>query len=115
MDQLVKLAYAMKKKSFDTGSTIIQQGERMDHLWIVKSGLVKLSRKLVIQPYSIDQRGMRNRVSIGNGKPKQSIVVDIADIGATDAIGLIESMEESVIKSQRDAVAVAMTEMFFVP
>lgn len=119
MDQLVKLAYAMKKKSFEKGSHIIIQGERMEHLWLIKSGSVRISHK-VVPPNSIKlKKVVHSELSHGSGgsrkQPKQPITVDIADLGPKDCFGLIESMEESVKKSQRDACCNAATEMFFVP
>ena len=43
--------------------------------------------------------------------------MDVADLFERDCIGLIESMEESTTtkKSERDAIAMCTTEMFFVP
>jgi len=115
MDQLVKLAYAMKKKSFEKGSVIVQQGERMENLWIIQEGRVRISHN-VIPPSSIDtiQQGIRNG---GRKQPKEPITVDIANLGANDAIGLVESIEESITlkKSNRNAIAMVATEVFFVP
>ena len=112
MDQLVKLAYAMKKKSFEKGSVIIQQGERMENLWLIQEGRVRISHN-VIPPSSIDtiQRGG------GRNQPKEPITVDVANLGANDAIGLVESIEESITlkKSNRNAIAMVATEVFFVP
>ena len=115
MDQLVKLAYAMKKKSFEKGGVIVQQGERMENLWIIKEGRVRISHN-VIPPSSIDsiQQGIRSGV---RKQPKEPITVDIANLGANDAIGLVESIEESITlkKSNRNAIALVATEVFFVP
>ena len=115
MDQLVKLAYATKKKSFEKGSHIIIQGERMEHLWLIKNGSVRISHK-VVPPISIKlKKVVHSELSRSRKQPKQPITVDIADLGPTDAIGLVESLEESVKKSQRDACCNAATDMFFVP
>jgi len=115
MDQLVKLAYAMKKKSFEKGSVIVQQGDRMENLWIIQEGRVRISHN-VIPPSSIDtiQQGIRNG---GRKQPKEPITVDVANLGANDAIGLVESIEESITlkKSNRNAIAMVATEVFFVP
>ena len=114
MDQLVKLAYSMKKKCFDKGCIIVEQGERMDQLWIIKQGLVRVSHR-VIPANSIDdiQRGIRSGRK--ERKSNEPVTVDIADLGATDAIGLVESIEESVKKSHREVTALSKTEIFFVP
>lgn len=115
MDQLVKLAYAMKKKSFEKGSVIVQQGERMENLWIIQEGRVRISHN-VIPPSSINtiQQGIRNG---SRRQSKEPITVDIANLGAHDAIGLVESIEESISlkKSNRNAIALVATEVFFVP
>ena len=106
MDMLVKLAYAMKKKVFDTGSVIIQQGDRIEHLWIIADGKVRISHN-VIPPSSIDTlRSGGSNVRGRNRQPKQPITVDVADLFERDCIGLIESMEESTTtkKSERDAI-----------
>mmetsp|Transcript_1722 Transcript_1722/g.2680 ORF Transcript_1722/g.2680 Transcript_1722/m.2680 type:complete len:192 (-) Transcript_1722:150-725(-) len=104
MYQLVKIAYKMKKRSFDKGSVIIQQGERMEHLWIIKSGTVR-----------IVQKGIRNDVNARNGRKnsKEPVSVDIADLGAKDMIGLIECIDESAKKSQREAIVLTTSELFF--
>jgi len=106
IDCLVKVAYVMQKRCFEKGSTIIQQGERMEHLWIINDGTVR-----------IIQKGIRNDVKSKNGRKqsKQLLSVDIADLGAKDLIGLIECVDESVKKSQREAVALTTSEVFFVP
>ena len=99
------MAYVMKKRCLEKGSTIIQQGERMEHLWIIKGGKVR-----------IIQKGIRNDANRnGRKQSKQPISVDIADLEQLDVIGLIECMDESVKKSQREAVALVAAELFFVP
>ena len=110
MDQLVKLAYAMKKKSFEKGSVIVQQGERMENLWIIQEGRVRISHN-VIPPSSIDT------IQRGRKQPKEPITVDVANLGAHDAIGLVESIDESISlkKSNRNAIALVAAEVFFVP
>lgn len=118
MDQLVKLAYAMKKKQFSKGSAIVQQGERLENLWIIRDGVVRISHKVTpsndirsIGKSMDDSLNSRNR----RGNAQQALCVDIADLGANDVIGLIESLDASIKKSQREVVALCTTEMFFLP
>ena len=92
----------MKKRCFERGSTVFAQGERIDHLYIIKHGCVRISHK-----------GIRNDAK-RNG-PKQPISVEIANLGARDVIGLIECMDESLKKSPREAVSSTAVELFFVP
>ncbi|KAL9183122.1 hypothetical protein ACHAXT_004909 [Thalassiosira profunda] len=109
MDQLVKFAYAMKKKTFDRGSTVIEQGERMEHLWIIQSGGVRISHRVVPPSSGMDAlRGGRKQL-------REPITVEIAHLGPRDMIGLVESADEGAKKSQREAVALTAVETFFLP
>jgi len=116
MDQIVKVAYAMKKKQFDKGSTIIQQGDRLEYLWIIREGAVRVSHRV---PPPNDFRGRDVLFSSSGkfnlGKEQQGISVEIANLGTNDVIGLIESLEPTARKSTREVVASCNTEMFFLP
>lgn len=102
MDKLVKLAYMMKKKYFEKGATIVPQGERMEHFFIINNGKVRIVIK-----------GVRN----GRKKEQAAVTVDIADLRQRDVIGLIEvfNSSSSSSKSPREAVALTETEVFYVP
>ena len=55
MDRLVELACAMKKKSFEGGDKIVRQGERVDHVWMIKNGIVRILHNM-LPPTRIEAR-----------------------------------------------------------
>ncbi len=116
MDQIVKVAYAMKKKQFEKGSTVIQQGDRVDCLWIIRDGVVRVSHR-VPSPYDLRGRDILFNQSgkLKDGKDQSESSIEIANLGRNDVIGLIESLEPAVRKSTREVVALCDTEMFFLP
>jgi CRP-like cAMP-binding protein len=114
MDQLVKMAYAMKKKQFDPGAEVVKQGERVEYCWLIKEGAVRISHR-VNATKGRKTRGHSSYVDVRDGAPEQSITVDIADLRANDCIGLVESMDEQTRKSQRDAVTLCSAELYFLP
>ena len=114
MDQLVKMAYSMKKKDYPKGSEVVRQGERMEYVWLVKEGMVRISHKVHSSQGRRPKSGRlqvdeNNDVSSG-----QSLTVDVADLGQHDCIGLVESLDEKK-KSQREATTLCSSEFFFVP
>jgi len=112
MDQLIKMAYAMKRRHYDKGSKVICQGQRMEYVWLIKQGAVRVShivsRAKSIQKYKPNCAQEQDVASV-------SLVIDLADLGQTDCIGLIESIDENAKKSQREAVTLCASELFFLP
>ena len=111
VDQLAKMAYAMKKKQYSEGSVIIHQGERMEYLWIIKEGVVRVSHRVISNQgnYSIQKNNSYSDET-------STLTVDLAYLGCCDCIGLIESLDDNVKKSQREAVALTSTvDFFFIP
>jgi CRP-like cAMP-binding protein len=114
MDQLVKMAYAMKKKHFDPGAEVVRQGERVEYCWLINEGVVRISHRVNASKGS-KSKERSLYVDVSDDMPEQSITVDIADLRANDCIGLIESMDEQTRKSQRDAVTLCSAELYFLP
>ena len=117
MDQLIKMAYAMKKRQYEKGSVIIRQGERMEYCWLIKEGAVRISHRVnASQGRKSVRQSRTSYVDERNEAAEQSLIVDVADLGSPDCIGLVESMDDNARKSQRDAVALSSTtELFFLP
>ena len=115
--QLLNVAYNMKKKSFERGEKIVEQGERMESAWLIKEGSVRISHK-VVPPNSFEeiQQGLSNgKRAGGRTELKQVVSIDLADLGTSDIVGLVELLDESAKKSQREVIAVTNTDMFHVP
>jgi hypothetical protein len=116
MDQLIELAYAMRKKSFEGGEAIVRQGERVDHVWMIKNGIVRILHN-VLPPTRSEGivQGMCNDAH-KRRQLKAPISVYIVDLRAREVIDLTECIEESSTRmSQAEAVALTKTEVFFVP
>jgi hypothetical protein len=107
------MAYAMKKKQYNKGSDVVRQGERMEYVWLIKSGVVRISHN-VNSTQSI-QRSISSSIVDEKDGTSEVLTVDIADLGALDCIGLVESMDENTKKSQRDAITLSSAELFFLP
>ena len=114
--QLVKMAYAMKKKQYGKGNEIIRQGERMEYVWMIKEGAVRISH--IVNTNKGGKHSTRKNIPMlvdETATSESRLVVDIADLGRNDCIGLVESVDENVKKSQREVVALCQTELFFLP
>ena len=114
MDELVKFAYSMKKRVYNEGSIVLSQGERVDLVTIVKKGIVRIFHKMIQHkksklPFLESRRG-----SIPNPLRSVDVVVDIAEIGAHDLIGVVEAMTNSK-KMRNEAVAQSQLEVFVIP
>lgn len=106
----------MRKKSFEGGEEIVRQGERVDHVWMIKNGIVRILHN-VLPPTRSEGivQGMCNDAH-KRRQLKAPISVDIADLRAREVIDLTECIEESSTRmSQAEAVALTKTEVFFVP
>ena len=114
MDQLVKMAYSMKKKEYPKGSDVVRQGERMEYVWLIKEGMVRISHKVHSSQGRRSKSGRLQQTDENNDGSGQSLTVDISDLGPHDCIGLVECLDEKK-KSQREAITLYSSEFFFVP
>ena len=109
-DQLIKLAYAMKKKSYPEGAVIASEGEHIEFLYIIQRG-----RVMVRSAVKGGSTTSSNKSSTGTGstnyehkRPLDSARgsnnnipsenpqnVDIAILGDGDVIGLVEAATKS--------------------
>jgi CRP-like cAMP-binding protein len=116
MDELFKLAYTMKKKHYAKGSVILNQGDRVDSVAIVKKGSVKISHKMIKQRKKKAQLRGGKRGSIQqlnqNFSESTEISVDIAEISSHDLIGIVEATTSK--KTRNVALAQSHVELFFV-
>ena len=99
MDELVKLAYAMRKKIYSKGSIILRQGDRVDYILILKKGNVKIIHKMSKQKSNklihFDVKGDSKINSSTNSSGLHEVIVDIAELGPHDLIGVVEAMTNS--------------------
>lgn len=99
MDQLVKMAYAMKKRQYSKGTSLVRQGDRADFVYVVNKGKIAILKKMINQA--------NKQITASNGITKGSsaeISVDIAELGPHDIFGLVELFGSSK-KMKREAYA----------
>lgn len=116
MDELVKLAYAMRKKLYSKGSVILSQGDRVDSIAIVKKGTVKIIHKMTKQRKTkmLHSEGRKDSL-LPNKITSESveIAIDIAETGPHDLVGIVEAMTNSK-KMRNEALAQNQVEIFFI-
>ena len=118
MDELVKLAYSMRKKSYNKGSLILKQGDRVDSVAILKKGSVKIVHKMNKQRAnkSLPYNGRKESIISNSSKAAVETVevsVDIAEVGPSDLLAVVEAMINSK-KMRNNVFAQNPTEAFFV-
>lgn len=118
MDELVKLAYSMRKKSYNKGSLILKQGDRVDSVALLKKGSAKIVHKMNKQRSnkSLPYNGRKESIISNSSKAAVETIevsVDIAEVGPSDLLGVVEAMINSK-KMRNDAFAQNPTEAFFV-
>ena len=112
MDELVKLAYAMKKKAFSKGAIIFKQGERSECIAIVKKGRISVVQKMTNHE---NKKGVVTLSEAKNTEMKSSkdLIVHIAELGAHDMFGIVE-LCRGFKKMKREALALTLVEVFLV-
>ena len=128
-DQLIKLAYAMKKRSFAEGTTIASEGDHVESVYFVRKGRVKvqsavkggknsspsinLVNRCKKRPIgAIDDEEITNDNAARESKSARDI--DIAFLGDGEIVGLVELASKSK-KMRRSVLATKHTDMFVVP
>lgn len=104
MDDLVKMAYTMKKKNFAKGAIVVPQGEYIENVILLKNG--KLSVYMKIFKSGSSNMGMSSNLEVR---------VDIAQLNEGDIFGMIEAIENNCKKTKREATAATDLETFVIP
>jgi CRP-like cAMP-binding protein len=103
MDDLVKTAYSMKKKTYEKGTIIATQGEYFENIVMLKSGVL-----------SVYLRVPRNGSSSKSSHCyEDDIKIDIAELKERDVFGLVE-VKEKCKKNMREALAITSVEAFVI-
>ena len=97
VDQLVFLSYEMRKLDFSAGHLIVEQGDKNETIWIIKSGSVQISVK-------VEKRGTKS--------PKKKLV-DIATLSANDVFGIVEALDGSS-KMRCNVKSISDVELFVI-
>ena len=107
MDQLVNMAYSMKKVLYEKGSKVADEGDRVDQVWIVRKGriMVNITGKDSSKSSSVNIKFQRNSYA------KQDI--EIAELGSSDIFGLVEIISGHK-KMKRTAIAITPLEVFLI-
>ena len=96
---------------------ILRQSDRVDSIAIIKKGTVKIVHKMTKQRTNklLPLETRRDSVKISNQSSSESvdIVVDIAEIGPHDLIGVVEAMTNAK-KMRNEAFAQNQVEIFFI-
>ncbi|GMH68873.1 hypothetical protein TrST_g3172 [Triparma strigata] len=101
MDQLVKLAYAIKRKDFEKGGLLAKQGDRADNIFMVIKGKIRV--QISSESHLTDDHG--SKVGVTNK------LVEIAELGENDIFGLVEGFDNKR-KMKRTGLAVVATEVY---
>jgi CRP-like cAMP-binding protein len=112
MDELVKMAYAMKKKAYSKGTIIFKQGERSEFIAIVKKGRISVVQKMT------NHENKKGIVTLSNAKyvktkSSSDLIVHIAELGAHDMFGIVE-LYRGFKKMKREALALTPVEVFLI-
>jgi len=103
MEDLVKMAYSMKKKTYERGTTIATQGEYFENVILLKSGVLSVRIRIA-------RNGPSTKSSNCN---ENEIKVDIAELKENDIFGLVEVIENSK-KMKREAFASTSIDAFVI-
>jgi len=105
MDQLVLMAYSMKKVPYEKGSRIVREGDRVDQIWIIRKGkmMISVAGKDTTHPLR----------SFTSKDQKKYGTIEIAELSSSDIFGLIEVVS-GIKKMKRSATAVTPIEAFII-
>lgn len=111
-DQLIKLAYSMKKKTFVEGTTIAREGDRIEFVYMIREGKIRVLKQIKDKQRKRMQGG--SAYSDYNNLHSADRSIDIAELAGRDIIGLVELAGKSK-KMQREFLAIKTTDVFAVP
>lgn len=95
-DQQVQMAYSMKKVTYEKGSVIAQEGDRVDQVWIIKKGRVLVSTHMSNSAVTAATKKAGTKMtaskknSEGNSNSNTHTKIEIADLTSGDMFGLVE-------------------------
>jgi CRP-like cAMP-binding protein len=132
-DQLIKLAYAMKKKTFADGTVIAREGDHVECIYMIRRGRVKLQSAIKggNSSRNFPKQNTRNARTRQLGYKKRPLGaidgeegtittsetlqgIDIAFLGDGEMLGLVEAATKSK-KMRRTIITTKCTDMFVVP
>ena len=99
MDQLVKMAYAMKQKVYQKGIVLARQGNRADFVSIVRKGKIKISL------FPNDARQLASGANLSSPSVQAPLLgtserhIDISELGVNDMFGLVEVLGSGITNS----------------
>lgn len=119
-DQLIKLAYAMKTKTYAEGTVIANEGEHIEFVHMIRKGRVTV--RSAVKGGNKNSVGSKRPLGSAEGDNDKKIPspsetprnVDIAILGDGDVVGLVEAATRSK-KMRRTIVATKCTDTFVVP
>ena len=85
-NQLIKLAYEMKIKSFGKDTTIGLEGEHIQSIYMIKKGKVKVSKRI---------NSNHGTEVFGRDDAPSRRAIDIAELGERDLFGIVEVLTKS--------------------
>lgn len=115
----MKLAYTMSRKVYAEGSTLCQQGDRLDHVIILDKGELLVRQTIATGLSSTMDSELSGSIIIQkskNGKRHKHcpIVVDIAELRHHDLFGVVEYVSKSK-KYKRQLLAKTWVEVYVIP
>lgn len=131
-DQLIKVAYSMKKKTYAEGTVIAREGDHVELVYFIRKGRVKVQsarkggqngtniQKNNIQTMNYKKRPLRaiggEEITNNNDFSRTDTErgIDIAFLGSGEIVGLVEIATKSK-KMRRTIIATRCTDMFVVP
>ena len=127
-DQLIKLAYAMKKKTYAEGTVLVREGgEHFEFVYFIRKGRVKVQSAIKggtckngtgmscqKRPFSAihSEKNANKKNDLSATETERGI--DIAFLGNGEMVGLVEIATKSK-KMRRTIIATKRTDVFVVP
>ena len=128
-DQLIKLAYAMKKKTYAEGTVVVREGEEhFEFVYFIRKGRVKVQSAIKggtckngtsmsykkRQFCAIHGEEIANKNNFSETGTETERGIDIAILGSGEMVGLVEIATKSK-KMRRTVIATKRTDVFVVP
>ena len=122
-DQIVKLAYQIKKREMAKGDVLAKQGDSSNVIFLIIKGRIKvrggkrragMARVLLLTPRSVQIQVSSESVLKDSDGSKVGVttkVVEIAELGENDIFGLVETYENKR-KMMRTGMCVQSGEVF---
>jgi hypothetical protein len=112
MDQIVKLAYAMKQRECGKGEVFAKEGGLVEYTWFIVTGKVKITTQYEVpieESLQLTKKGMSLRAAFAS---KEKADVEVAYVRDKDMLGLVE-LANRFRKQRRTFTAVEPTTMYF--